>query len=88
MPDIVSLIVTVLSWVLAIVAVVGLVDAARRPAAAFTFVGKLPKLAWLAILALSAVLIWWSPISIFGIAGIVAVGVYFADVRRKISELR
>lgn len=88
MPGPIALIVDVVSLVLALAAVLGLIDAVRYPSAAFTFVGRIPKPAWLAILAVSAVLIWWSPLSILGLAGIIATAYYFADTRRKIRELK
>ncbi len=87
MPNIIELIVTVVSWVFALMAIAGLVDAVRYPKAAFTFIGKIPKAGWLVMLGVSAVLVWWNPISIFGLAGIVAISVYFADVRRRIRAL-
>lgn len=87
MPNVVELIITIVSWVFVVMAIVGLVDAARYPKAAFTFIGKIPKVGWLAMLGVSAVLVWWNPIGIFGLAGIVAISVYFADVRRRIRAL-
>ncbi len=89
MPAPVALIVQGLSWILAACALVGMVDAFRWPSAAYTFVGKLPKLAWIAILGVGAVAIWWmSPISIFGLSGVVGMGVYFAIIRPKIKDLK
>ncbi|MDQ1308068.1 MAG: hypothetical protein QG671_3902 [Actinomycetota bacterium] len=87
MTGIVALIVTVASWALAAMAVFALVDCIRRPTPAFPAIGRLTKPLWLAILVASPLLILWNPMSIFGIAGIVAASVYLADVRPRIREL-
>ena len=87
MPDIVALIINVLRIVLTLVTIYAFVDAVRRPAAAFTFVGRLSKPIWLGILGVAAAFIFISPVSMLGLAGVVGMGVYFADVRPKIKEL-
>lgn len=87
MPAIVELVVTVLRIVLTIATIVALVDAVRRPAEAFSYIGKLTKPMWLGILAVAAAFVFIAPVSILGLAGVVAMGVYFADVRPKIKEL-
>lgn len=83
----VALIVTLLSWALAAMAAFALIDCLRRPTAAFPAVARLNKPVWLVILVASPLLILWNPISLLGLAGIVAAGVYLADVRPKIREL-
>ncbi|MCB0915583.1 MAG: DUF2516 family protein [Actinobacteria bacterium] len=87
MPDIVDLVVTALRIGLTIATLVALVDAVRRPAQAFTYVGRLSKPMWIGILAIAAAFVFIAPVSILGLAGVVAMGVYFADIRPKIKEV-
>jgi hypothetical protein len=87
MPDLVQLIVLALQIVLTIAALVAMVDCIRQPAAAFTYIGRLSKPLWIGILALAAAFLFVAPVSILGLAGVVAMGVYFADVKPKIREL-
>lgn len=77
----------IISWAISMAAVFGAIDASRYPREAFSFIGKLPKLAWIGMLVLSALLVLWLPLSIFGMAGIVATSVYFAGIRPKVREL-
>jgi hypothetical protein len=42
---------------------------------------------WIGLLAIAAAFVFIAPVSILGLAGVVAMGVYFADVRPKIREL-
>ena len=76
---------TILDWVrlgLTVVGLIALIDASLRPAAAYVAAGKLTKPGWLAIVGLSTVFIFlFGPISFFGIPALVAVIVYFVDVR-------
>lgn len=60
-----------------------LVDALFRPARNFEAVGKMTKVAWSLILALALVslVLFASPLSLLGLIGVVAAGVYLADVR-------
>lgn len=60
-----------------------LVDAVTRPARSFEAAAKMTKVAWLLILGLALVtlLLFASPLSLFGLVGVVAAGVYLADVR-------
>ena len=69
-------------------ALVGLVLAVLPPASAYTMEGKWPKPAWIGICAVAAVAFWFSPFGILGIIGMVAVGVFFADVRPAVGGLR
>lgn len=65
-----------------------LVDAATRPAAAFPATDKLSKPAWLGILLLSGLVLYFMGfMSFLGIFAAVAVGVYLADVRPAVREL-
>lgn len=87
MPPLIDLIVTVLSLALTAAGVFALVDAARRPKEGFAYIGKLSKPIWLALLAVATVFVFVSPISIIGLAGIVGIGVYYADMRPKLKEI-
>lgn len=66
-----------------------LVDASTRPPAAYVAAGKLTKPAWVAILAVAAVLGFLSsPIDLFGLVGLVAAIVYLVDVRPAVRGMR
>ncbi|WP_062462565.1 DUF2516 family protein [Demequina soli] len=77
-------------------AIWGLIDAARRPEGAFTAAGKWSKTIWLVILGVATVVAFLSlpyPFGggsgiggLLGIAAIVAVIVYFVDVRPKLGS--
>jgi len=75
--------------VMAAMEVFAFVDAALRPAAAYPAADKLTKPAWLLILALALLtcLAFRSPMSLFAIIGIVAAGVYLADVRPALADV-
>ncbi|WP_310962250.1 DUF2516 family protein [Nocardioides terrisoli] len=79
----------VLFVLMAALEVFAFVDAVLRPAAGFTAAGKLSKPAWLLILALAMVtcVAFQSPMSILGLLGIVAAGVYLADVRPAVAAI-
>ena len=65
------------------------VDSAIRPAAAFPALDKLTKPAWMGILLLSGLVLYFMGfMSFLGIFGAVAVGVYLADVRPAVRELQ
>lgn len=67
-----------------------LVDALTRPARAFEATGKMTKQAWLLILglALVSILLFRSPMGLLGLLGVVAAGVYLADVRPALRGRR
>lgn len=65
-----------------------LVDAISRPAAAFPAAGKLTKVAWIVILALSVALGGTNVLGLFGLLGLVAAIVYLVDVRPAVREMR
>jgi hypothetical protein len=72
-----------------VVGVYTLVHAVRQRSDAFTAVDKLTKPKWLAIIVAATLLMAWrGPIDFFGIFGVVAVGVYLADVRPKVDEIQ
>ncbi len=88
MPNIISLILLVISYLFAAASIVALIDCARRPAAAFPAINRVNKVLWIVLLAVApVVLVWWGAMSLLGIGGIVAICVYFADVRPRIKEL-
>lgn len=64
-----------------------LVDACTRWAPAFPAAGKLTKVAWIVILAASAVLGGLSVFGLLGLVGTVAAVVYLVDVRPAVREL-
>lgn len=65
-----------------------LVNCAMQPASAFDIHNKLSKPAWLAICAVAVLVNIVMPFGLFSIIAIVAVGVYFADVRPIITGRR
>lgn len=87
MPGLVDLVITALQIGLTIATLVALVDCIRRPASAFNYIGRLSKPMWIGLLVIAAAFVFIAPVSILGLAGVVAMGVYFADVRPKIKEL-
>jgi hypothetical protein len=69
-------------------AVFALIDALLRRPDAFVAAGKLTKPAWAIILGLSALLLFWfSVLSFFGLPAMVAIIVYFVDVRPAVRGL-
>ena len=69
-------------------ALVGVVFAAMAPASAYSIEGKWPKQAWVGICAAAVVLFALMPFSFLGILAMVAVGVFFADVRPAVGGRR
>ncbi len=65
-----------------------LVDAISRPAEAYVAAGKLTKVAWIVILALSVVLGGRNVLGLFGLLGLVAAIVYLVDVRPAVRGMR
>jgi len=65
------------------------VDAAIRPGGAYLAAGKLTKVAWLIILAISALydLKWGSFTSILTIVGAAAAIIYMVDVRPALRQI-
>jgi hypothetical protein len=65
-------------------------DVLRRKASLFPHVGKLTKPVWLGILAaafLVAVVSLFAPLGLLNIAGVIAAGVYLADLRPKLKQV-
>lgn len=69
-------------------ALAGAVFAALPPASAYSVEGKLSKPAWVGICVASAAAIWFSVFGLLSIAGVVAVGVFYADVRPAVGSRR
>ena len=69
--------------------VFALVHAIRQRADAFPAVGKLTKPIWLGIIGASTfAFLILPPLNLVWVIGIVAVGVYMADVRPKVDEIQ
>ncbi|WP_407671180.1 DUF2516 family protein [Nocardia stercoris] len=85
-----SLILWVLRMAALGVTVFALVHAIRQRPDAFTAVDKLTKPIWVAILcaALLAILVSATVVGILGLAGVIATGIYLADVRPKVDEIQ
>lgn len=67
-----------------------LIDAVSRPARNFEITGKMTKQAWVLILALAlvSIILFRSPMGLLGLLGVVAAGVYLADVRPALRGRR
>ena len=68
-----------------ITCLMALVDAVRRPAAAFLAHGKLTKPIWLGILLVATLVCFGGLVSFFGSIGLVAAIVYLVDVKPALS---
>ena len=83
-----------LVWAVVALAAWAFVDALIRPAAGFTAVGKLNKVAWAAITGVAQLVDYLtarSYLQLFNfvwLAGAVGTIVYLVDIRRKLRELR
>lgn len=88
LPGVWNQVLSVLRLALVAWALVGLVLAVLPPASAYTMEGKWPKPAWIVICAVAAIAFWLAPLSILGLIAMVAVGVFFADVRPAVGGLR
>lgn len=65
-----------------------LIDCIIRPSAAFPAVERQTKVAWIAFLAIGALLIFWfGGISLLGMLGVVLAVYYLVDVRSKVVEI-
>jgi len=65
-------------------------DAVRRPARHFPAVGRLTKPAWVGILLaafLLAIVLLLNPLGFLNVLGVVAAGVYLAEVRPKLRQM-
>ncbi len=84
-----SLILMTLSLVMFVLQGFAFIDAATHRPDAYAAADKLSKNAWMIILGLGVVahMLFWDPISLFNLAGIVAAIVYLVDVRPAIKSL-
>lgn len=65
-----------------------IIDALTRPTAAYPAADKLTKPAWLLILVLAlAASVVFGSISMIGLIGLIAAGVYLVDVRPALAEI-
>jgi hypothetical protein len=69
-------------------ALVGVVMAILPPASAYAVEGKWPKPAWIGICLLAGVLFALRPFGFLSVIAMVAVGVFFADVRPAVGGRR
>lgn len=80
-------------WACLVMAAVALIDAARRRSDAYVAAGRQTKPIWLGILGGSILAeivfpaLGGGPLSILGLAGVVASIVYLVDVRRRLDEV-
>ena len=84
-----ALLLTALFWGALALTAWAFVDAVTRPATHYVAAGKLTKPAWLAITALSGVVLYFmGPMSFFGLPAVIAAVVYLVDVRPALRGLR
>ena len=88
LPGVWAQVVLVVRVALVLWAVVGAVLAVVPPASAYSIEGKWPQPAWIGICLASALSFWFLPFGILSIVGMVAVGVFFADVRPAVGGHR
>jgi hypothetical protein len=76
-------------WISFGVKILAVIDIPKRPAEAFPFLSQLTKQTWLAIvLASLATHLIFGPWGLTGIVGLIACGVYLADLKPKIDEMQ
>ncbi|MFV0286314.1 MAG: DUF2516 family protein [Demequina sp.] len=84
------LILVTLSFLLFVAAVWGLVDALRYPDDSYRAAGKQSRMLWAALLGaatlVSFLLLGGGIMSLFGIASVVVVLLYFVDVKPKLEQ--
>lgn len=79
--------------VMALVGIFAFVDSLLRPAQGFVAAEKMTKPAWLLILGIALVIALLSlrtagsPFGLLGLIGIIASGVYLADVRPAVAQV-
>ena len=85
-----SMILALVSLVTFVLQAYAFIDAITHRSEAYVAGDKLTKQAWLIILGLgvAAHMLFWDPINIFNLAGIVAGIVYLVDVRPVLRELQ
>lgn len=66
------------------------VDALRQRSNLFPAVGRQTKVFWVAVLAVAfliSIVSLYNALSLFNVVGVIAAGIYLADVRPKIKEI-
>jgi hypothetical protein len=84
-----GLIMTVVSLAMFLAQAFAFIDGVSHRPDAYVAADKLTKNAWMIILGLgvAAHMLFWNPLSIFNLAGIVAAIVYLVDVRPALRSL-
>jgi uncharacterized protein DUF2516 len=83
-----SWILLILHWSLLAVRVWALADCLVRKSAAFPAAGKLTKMAWVLITAMSVFIGWvWGILNLLSFLSLVATLVYLTDVRPSVREI-
>lgn len=81
-----DLVLTIIKVVLIVWALVGALLCARADAGAFVAHGKWNKWGWFTVCLVSAaVFVLFKPYGFLGVIGVVAVGVFYADVRPAVT---
>ena len=86
---IISLILVIAQWAAILFGAYALIHAIRQRKDAFPAVGRLSKPVWIGIIVAAVVVFFlFGALSFLGIIGVVAVGVYMADVKPKVDEIQ
>jgi succinate dehydrogenase hydrophobic anchor subunit len=76
-------------WVSFAVKILAFIDLPKRPAEAFPFLNRQTKNTWYAIVIASVLThILLGAWGLFGIVGLIACGIYLADIKPKIAEMQ
>ncbi|MEY4311799.1 MAG: hypothetical protein RLZZ571_569 [Actinomycetota bacterium] len=76
-------------WISFVVKILAIVDLPKRPAEAFPFLNRLTKQAWYAIIIASIITHYlFGAWALTGIAGLIACGIYLADIKPRIAEMQ
>ena len=87
--DLPGLVMMAVSLVMFVLQAFAFVDSVTHRPDAYAAADKLTKNAWMIILGLGVVahMLFWSPLSLFNLVGIIAAIVYLVDVRPAIKSL-
>ena len=76
-------------WIAFAVKVLALIDLPKRPAEAFPFLNRQTKNTWWAIVIASVLTHYiFGAWGLFGIIGLIACGIYLADIKPKIADMQ